>query len=321
MAQLYLNGQDINTVFDRGDKENDITFSLGWTLAQSDVFLEYFLKDIFLKQNTGKATSVHLQKHGKDKGGFTDIEIETEKAHVIVEAKRGWNLPEIPQLKKYAPRFRKKRINAIVVMSQCEPTQALSKLRKRVNSIPVQYRSWKQVTTIATQSVRKGNHREKRLLREFVAYMEGLMDMQNVNKSNMVYVIPLGNEWQPWAGKYWWEYVTENKLFFQPTSKKWVKESPNYLGFRLDGKIKSIHHIESSEDVDDLYGHIPGVLHSQNWMHKPHRLWWLGKPIIPDHDVKSTGLQSGSLLAALDLLLTCKTVLEACKKTKLRLKE
>ena len=65
MAQLYLNGEEINTVFDRGDKENDITFSLGWALTQSDVFLAHFLKEIFPKQNTGKATCVHLQKQGR----------------------------------------------------------------------------------------------------------------------------------------------------------------------------------------------------------------------------------------------------------------
>lgn len=73
MAQLYLNGQEINTVFDRGDKENDITFSLGWALAQSDVFLANFLKDVFPQKNTGKVTSVHLQKHGKEKGDIRGI--------------------------------------------------------------------------------------------------------------------------------------------------------------------------------------------------------------------------------------------------------
>ena len=324
MAQLYLNGQEINTVFDRGDKENDITFSLGWALAQSDVFLANFLKDVFPQKNTGKVTSVHLQKHGKEKGGYTDIEIETEKAHVIVEAKRGWNLPKKAQLKKYAKRFKKKGINAIVAMAKYELSYAASKLPKAVNSVPIHYMSWKQVTTIASQSVSKGNHAEKRQLREFRAYMGGLMDMQNVNKSNMVYIIALGNEWQPWAEKYWWEYVTENKLFFQRCDKVWAKEPPNYLGFRVAGELRSIHYIKSIEDVDDLRGHSPGIKHPKKWKwmkNAPRRLWRLGPPIKPQHVVKTTGLRNQRLFAAIDLLLTCKTVTEACEKTKLRLKK
>jgi hypothetical protein len=51
MAQLYLRDQEINTVFDlRGNKENDITFSLGWALAQSDSFVKRFFNDLFPHQ-------------------------------------------------------------------------------------------------------------------------------------------------------------------------------------------------------------------------------------------------------------------------------
>jgi len=324
MAQLYLGKQEINTVFDlRGDKENDITFSLGWALAQSDIFLKRLLKDLFPNQDTGRVTDIHLQKHGKEHRGYTDIEIKTEIAHIVIEAKRGWNLPTEAQLKRYAPSFGKSSRNAIVVMAECEPTYAAGKLPKVVNSVPIRFRSWKQITKIALQSVGLGSHAEKRLLRELAAYLEGLMDMQDVNKSNSVYVIALGNYEQPWAGKgmTWWRYVTKHNLYFQPRKKVWAKEPPNYLGFRWDGELQSIHHIESYETVDDLCGHIPGVRHRQNWMHKPHRLWWLGPPIKPQRVVKTTGLRDTRVLAALDLLLTCKTVTEAREKTRKRLKE
>ena len=34
-------------------------------------------------------------------GGFTDIELRSSDAHVIVEAKRGWGLPSLGQLRRY----------------------------------------------------------------------------------------------------------------------------------------------------------------------------------------------------------------------------
>jgi hypothetical protein len=144
--------------------------------------------------------------------------------------------------------------------------------------------------------------------------------MRNVNKSNSVYVIALNHDEQPWAGKgvKWWQYVTKNRLYFQPSKKVWSKEPPNYLGFRWDGKLQSIHHIESCETVDTLGGHIP-LRYRENWMEKEHRLWWLGPPIKPQHVVKTTGLRDRRVLAALDLLLTCHDVTKAREKTQKRL--
>jgi hypothetical protein len=70
MAQLYLHDREIKTAFDLlGSDENDITFSLGWGLAQSGVFRERFFKDVFPQQDAGDVTSVHLQRHGNKHGG------------------------------------------------------------------------------------------------------------------------------------------------------------------------------------------------------------------------------------------------------------
>jgi hypothetical protein len=326
MAQLYLHGQEIDTVFDLlGDEENDITFSMGWALARCDVFLMRLLKEVFPQQKTGKVTSINLQKHGNKHGGYTDIEIETDFAHVIIEAKRGLNPPTRTQLDKYMPRFKEGRRNAIVVMAESDPTYALSKLPKAVRSVPVRYTSWKQVTKTAKQSVGSGTHAEKRLLREFVAYMEGVMDMQN-QESNWVYVIALGdNETRPWAGTSWREYVIENRIFFQDVYDKapWPPEPPNYLGFRYDGNLRTIHHVDKYERVEDgLLRHGVPVHRRKSWMKDPHHICWLGPAIIcPEGKGKATGLQHGRVWAALDLLLTRKTILKAVKDTDGRLSQ
>jgi len=45
--KLICRGQDVRTVFDLlGDSENDMTFSLGWAMANSEHFLAALLKDL-----------------------------------------------------------------------------------------------------------------------------------------------------------------------------------------------------------------------------------------------------------------------------------
>jgi hypothetical protein len=321
MAQLYLHDREIKTAFDLlGSDENDITFSLGWGLAQSDVFRARFFKDVFPQHDAGEVTSVHLQKHGNKHGGYTDIEIETATTHLIVEAKRWWNLPTEAQLKKYVPRFTKGKRSAIVVMAECERNLGKWKLPPKVKTTPVIYRSWQQVAQLLLQSAGYGNHAEKRLLRELVTYLKGLIDMQN-HESNWVYVIALDNkEIQPWSGMTWCRHVIENKVFHQSIDEHWPKEPPNYLGFRYDRKLQSIHHAEKYEIVTDLYNHAR-VRKREGWMKEPRHFCRLGQGIIPSRTVKTTGLWNTRVWAALDLLLRSKTVSAARDKTNKRVED
>jgi len=90
MASLFLHGQPIDSVFELlGNQENDITYSIGWTLAKSDAFLRVFLKRFFPNPPDIKNAKILLQEFKRD-SGITDIEIQGDDFHVIVEAKRGW---------------------------------------------------------------------------------------------------------------------------------------------------------------------------------------------------------------------------------------
>jgi hypothetical protein len=103
MPGLRLRDQSVHTVFDLlSTKENDITFAVGWALSRSDRMVETLLGDI-LGPGGGGPRLGWVQHFGPDDGGFTDIEIETERKRLIVEAKRGWNLPSDDQLGRYAP--------------------------------------------------------------------------------------------------------------------------------------------------------------------------------------------------------------------------
>ena len=76
-VDLTLFGRLVETVFDLlGDKENDLTFSLGWGLSQSPTLVKALLSDVFSGEDVGHVQAVRLQEHVRG-SGFTDIEVET----------------------------------------------------------------------------------------------------------------------------------------------------------------------------------------------------------------------------------------------------
>lgn len=104
MAELLLYGWRVESVFQLlGAHEDDITFSLGLGFAQSPAFLRVFLSQVVHYAGTIEDVCLQLQRHEAD-AGRTDLEIIVgTQVHVIIEAKRGWNLPSQAQLEKYEP--------------------------------------------------------------------------------------------------------------------------------------------------------------------------------------------------------------------------
>lgn len=326
MTDLLLHQRPVETVFDLlGDKENDLTYSLGWALSQSPRFCIKLLAGIFPKQELGEVLAVRLQEHGSCDRGYTDIEIRTEHAHVIIEAKRGWNLPKAAQLARYAPRLRRERAKhqAIAVLAECSPEYVNDKIPKHVYATPVRYLSWKKVADLAGQSRTHGSHAERHILSEINNYLRSLMSMQN-QESNLVYLLVLGDYQPDWASLTWIEFVTKKHRYFHPLGGHgWPKEPPNYLGFRYKGRLQHIHHVDNYEIVDDFASYFDEI-DQKKW--SPHKdadayiLYRLGPEIYPAHEVKNGKVYAnGRLWATLDLLLTCSTIEQACAMTKKRL--
>src|SRR5271154_5067184 len=98
VTELTLHSHAVGTVFDLlGSKEDDITYSVGWGLAQSESFTRSVLSEAFGNAVQGEVTAIRLQESERGTGR-TDVEIETERLHLVLEAKRGWNLPLPSQL-------------------------------------------------------------------------------------------------------------------------------------------------------------------------------------------------------------------------------
>jgi len=328
MTDLFLHGRPVRTVFDLlGDKENDITFSIGWALAQCEGFLTLLLKRLFADYDVGEIQAVQLQQSGSF--GFTDIEIITDHVHVIVEAKRGWILPDDigQQIAKYASRFSaSSRHSLLVVMSEAAGYYATPRLPVGIGATPVQYLSWKNVASIALESQRASNHAGKRRLQELVQYLDGIMTSQN-QTSNQVYVVALAGGKPNWSVLSWQDIVTQRRRYFHPVGGSgWPKTPPNYLGFRYGGKLQSIYHVDSYIVVSDeeamaaAFSEMPSATwKAQNIFSKAHFLYTLGPAIAPAHEVRTGNIfRNGRVWAALDLLLTSQTISEARDLTRQR---
>ena len=144
--------------------------------------------------------------------------------------------------------------------------------------------------------------------------------MRDTN-SNSVHVVALSRN--VWAG---WppdlspvDEVERHRVYHYPTTGgNYPKIVPNYMGFRYDGKLQSIHHVDAYEVVDSPFGLIPGAPNLR-W-DAPSYFLRLGPPFRPGQEVRTgTGIfRAAPLTADLDLLLTCSTISEARDLTRER---
>jgi hypothetical protein len=256
---IRLHNQKLESIFELlGTKENDITYSIGWALSQCPSFLTSVLARFLTDVTSADATEIKLQTSEGD-NGVTDIEIlgveGLRNLHVIIEAKRGLGLPGKPQLQKYAQRLKEKNCKhrALVAMAECHPEYAKCHLPREVEGFPIHYLCWKDVARIAAQA--QGSHAEKRLLTELQTYLRRLINMQN-QESNMVFVVSLGYDTPSWSQISWRQIVNEKNRYFHPADAHWPKEPPNYIAFRYDGKLQSVHHVDAWKIVEDMHAEI-----------------------------------------------------------------
>ena len=152
MAELSIFNTKIKSIFQLlGSKENNISYSVGYGLANSNKFLELFLKSLNIQTPFDPSKiKIHLQTHERDKG-FTDFEILQENEfHIIVEAKRGWNFPSYDQINKYATRMSFQNSTAkdkrILIFNESIPAYANAHFPiKFLLTIPVEAISWNDI--------------------------------------------------------------------------------------------------------------------------------------------------------------------------------
>lgn len=314
---LVLRGKSVDTVFDLLPKnENALTFSLGWALHKCPSLLERIAKEVGLELSG--IPQLTLQAAAEDRG-FTDVEV-LAGSHLIIEAKKGLVLPSRKQLKRYARRFQGRNA-AYLVISDCSEAFAKGHLLTKSTGFDVHYLSWETMVRLARNSRNDCGFYQKQLLDEIITYFSSLICMQD-KQSNSVYVVVSSIEKPAWTNLTWRDFLIKQRVYFHPIRKGWPQRPPNYIGFRWDGKLQQIHHIDHFEVTDDVSKVVKKV-NQKKWRKERYGenyfVYRLGPPIIPPREVRNGGLYATArVTAALDLLLTCKTIKEATQKTKRR---
>lgn len=324
MAKLKLHGRKIVSIFQLlGENENDITYSLGWALSQSKAFLREFLElSLDYKENFNyDEVEVSLQEY-EDRYGITDIEIELKnKFFLIIEAKRGWNLPTKEQLIKYARRKDFKNnpacLKRLVVITECNSDFYNSNFHfDLIDGIKLSKLSWRSMYLCSKRATANGRYAEKRLLSELIEYFERIMTMQKVD-SNWVYVVSLSYRIPKGWKISFMDIVNKESLYFHIVGMNgWPSEPPNYIAFRYDGRLQSIHHIESYEVFTNPHKVIKEIPNG-DWGN--FYLYHLGPRIIPCKEVKTGKIYAnGRVWCMLDTLFTNKTIAAARNVSKER---
>ncbi len=307
-----------------------MTYALGWALAQSPQFLAKLAKMLGLAKGFSERVRVRLQEHQSSQG-FTDIELDDPgRCHIILEAKRGFTVPSKEQLAKYVTRLiqspDKPKTRLLIVLAESDRLGIWLKqhIPTKINGIAVKTVSWHEFKKIAQSATLSGTYAEKHLLSQVIQYLGRVTSMQN-QKSNLVYVVSLSNEKFGCGNTSFIDVVEKYGKYFHPiggTKSGWPTEPPNYLGFRYDGELKSIHHVESYTVINNF---APHFTRNSTPTKRPHFLYDLGPAIKSSHRVPTNDqgqgrsiYPSGRKWIFIDLLLTAGSVAEAAHLTKRR---
>lgn len=315
MGSLTAHKKDIKSIFElMGSDENDITKSIAWVLYKCPSLLKILLQKLFSIEIDPTLVIIHYQKYDSKKG-ITDLEI-TDNCNffIIIEAKRGWILPSMEQLNKYAERedFMKCNLTnkAIVSLSECSREYADCYLPKKTNNnLPIKHVSWAELYNDAEEAKANSNNEQKHLLDELLTYLKGIMTMQQQD-SNWVYVVSLSNQHYKNCSLSYIDIVNKHNKYFCPVGLNgFPKESPNYVAFRYNGKLQGIYHIDSyiiTKRIHKIINEWPDE-EAEN-----HFVFNLGPVIKPTKEVKTGNIYpSGRVWAMLDTLLTCNSISEA----------
>ena len=316
---LQIHNNKIKSLFELlGYDENSLSYSLGYTLYNCPTLLKSIVNKIYDKNVKFNLAEIKLQNFGEKDRGYTDFEVELDdKYFFVIEAKRGLNLPDPAQLKKYRNRFyrHRKRYRFIVVLTECSDDFVSNKLPKSIYNVKIKPLSWLEVIKSINASYPFVGNKEKFILDELRKYLEMVVTMKNV-ESNKVYVVSLAQRMNILTGITPRELAHERRRYFYPSSGGWPVPPPNYIAFRFGGKLQFIQHVERYELVDDVHKEIPEVKKGKC---KDYYLLFLGEPFEPRKELRNGKIWSnGRLWCMLDTLFTARSIKEASEITKKR---
>jgi hypothetical protein len=228
-------------------------------------------------------------------------------------------LPTESQLKLYAPVVSRRSASTkiLVALTTATPAFAAGGLANiALPGVTLTHRSWRDLRSLATQARARDTHEAKRLLDQFINYIEVILGMET-RYNNQVYVVSLGaGNPEGWSLS-WIDIVETRGRYFYPVGHRWP-DPPNYLGFRYRGKLQRIHHVEGHEIVTKFQSVFPEA--PDEPAPCPHYCFNLGPAIIPPHDVVAGPRvqRNNRVWCMIDTLLTAPSISDALSETEKR---
>lgn len=327
---LSVRGTFPGNVFELfGKHENSATYALGWVLDRCPHFAELLVGSIAGTAIDTDDAVITLQKTGDDQG-YTDVEIRCGPSfHAILEAKQGWHLPGLQQLRRYRPRLSQHGghdgAHRLVSVSAASAELARLRLPAEVDGVPLIHLSWGTLRGMARKARHRASSLEEKLwLQHFIHHLENYTAMQRT-RDNMVYVVSVGSgPVRPGSAHTWIDVIESDGCYFHPVGNHWPAQPPNYVGFRYRGKLQSVHRIKSHEIVLNLADK------NAQWCDtkEDHFVYTLGPAMQPPRDLRAGGpddtiKRSARVWCAIDTLLSGEfdTLGQARDETRRRLDE
>jgi hypothetical protein len=304
------------SVFDLlGMQENDLTAALGFTLARSRRLLDLLIQTLDLPAGDGP---VVVRMETADEAGRTDLELQTADHLVVVEAKRGWRLPESAQLTRYAARVAAHGGGMLVTLSDCSPAYADLKLPAAVEGVDLRHLSWANLkTSISTARTRSGG-KERYWLTELGEYLRRAVRVTDP-ASSLAFCVSLSTG-RPGDGgsRTFIDFAANEGMYFHPFGwgHGWPTDPPNFLTFRWSGHVQQVRRAEKHEVIPNLQTLWPDVPVEDDTS-RPFSVYTLGPP-LPMHGPLPTGTnyRANHLWVLVDQLLTKETLKDALAATK-----
>ena len=313
-ASLTRYGQEISSAFDLlGRDENDLTAALAFTLARSPGLLRCILRRLAPDADSEDAV---LRLETADEQGRTDLEISTSTCLIVIEAKRGWLVPDEAKLAKYAPRIANYGTGALVSLPAASTQWARQILPAVIQGIPVIHLPWEQVRTDLTTARTVARGQERAWLDEFHDYLRKAITMRDPADS-WTYCVVISND-RPGNGgsRTFRDFVTGEGCYFHPYGKGWPRTPPNFLAFRWDGRVQRIHRVIHSEIIPALQVRWPDIPEAPDTA-RPHAVYHLGPPLPGTPFPNGAQYRAQRRWVILDHLLTSTTLKDALSQTML----
>jgi len=135
--------------------------------------------------------------------------------------------------------------------------------------------------------------------------------------SNWTFVVSLGPGKPAGWDISWIDIVERAERYFFPVGKRWPDPPPNYMGFRYQGRLQTVRHVDKYEVFTN-----PRLLFPEaaEGIWEPHYCLWLGPPIRPAGAVRNGSRinMNARVWCMLDTLLTCQTISDALTESERR---